>query len=123
MIVALLNQKGGVGKTTLALHLAGECTSREQRVMLIGADPQDFSRDRSEARAREVLPRRFAVIGLTRDTPHRKAPKLAHGGRADATAYTARLTIDVTPELRGQTDADMLRRLLTYAFPAEGDAQ
>jgi cellulose biosynthesis protein BcsQ len=122
MIVALLNQKGGVGKTTLALHLAGEWASREQRVMLIDANLQGSSLDWSEAHTREGLPRRFAVISLRRDTPHRKAPKLAHGGRADATAYTARLTIDVTPELRGQTDADMLRRLLTDAFPAEGDA-
>ena len=54
------------------------------------------------------------------------------GRRADAIAYTARLTIDVTPDLRGrikvtafrrgQTVADMLRDLLADAFPAEGDA-
>ena len=43
MIVALLNQKGGVGKTTLALHLAGEWASRDQRVMLIDADPQGLA--------------------------------------------------------------------------------
>ncbi len=79
MIVALLNQKGGVGKTTLALHLAGEWASRDQRVMLIDADPQGSSLDWSEARAREGLPRRFAVIGLARDTLHREAPELARG--------------------------------------------
>ena len=35
MIVALLNQKGGVGKTTLALHLAGEWSREGKRVTLI----------------------------------------------------------------------------------------
>ena len=40
MIVALLNQKGGVGKTTLALHLAGEWSREGKRVTLIDADPK-----------------------------------------------------------------------------------
>jgi chromosome partitioning protein len=39
MIVALLNQKGGVGETTLALHLAGAWARRGLRVTLIDAYP------------------------------------------------------------------------------------
>lgn len=57
-----------------------------------------------------------------------KAPDRPPERREDASAFTARLTIDVTPELRarikitafgrGQTVADMLRDLMAREFPA-----
>lgn len=37
---ALINMKGGVGKTTLAVNLAHACYKRGQRVLLVDLDPQ-----------------------------------------------------------------------------------
>ncbi len=42
-VITLLNEKGGVGKTTLATHLAAGLAIRGQRVLLIDADPQGNS--------------------------------------------------------------------------------
>ena len=64
MIVALLNQTGGVGKTTLTLRRAGAWARQGKRVTLIDADPQGSALDWSEQCAKEGRPSFFGVIGL-----------------------------------------------------------
>jgi chromosome partitioning protein len=77
MIVAFLSQKGGVGKSTLALSVAYEWMYRGRNVLLVDADPQGTCRVAADV-SREVGHEAPTIIGMGA-TLHRpnELPKLA----------------------------------------------
>ena len=62
-IIALVNQKGGPGKTTLAMHVAGELARRGGRTLIVDADPQATA-TRWAASAPERAPFPASIAGL-----------------------------------------------------------
>jgi len=74
MIISVQNQKGGVGKTTLAIHISHALVLHKTKVLLVDADPQGSARDWAAARSGESP---FPVIALDRPTIHRDLPELA----------------------------------------------
>ena len=74
MIVAVINQKGGAGKTTIALNLAAALAEGGGRVLMIDADPQQTAQDWAAVRD---APPPFEVIGLAKPILHRDLPRLS----------------------------------------------
>ena len=63
-IIAVLNQKGGSGKTTIATHLARGLQRRGHGVLLVDSDKQGSARDWRAVDENNPLP----VVGLDRPT-------------------------------------------------------
>jgi chromosome partitioning protein len=63
-IIAVVNQKGGSGKTTLSMQLAGSLARRGGRVLVVDADPQGTA-TRWAASADDDKPFPASVVGLS----------------------------------------------------------
>lgn len=74
MIISILNQKGGVGKTTLSLSLAAALAGRKMRVLLVDADPQGSALDWVAVRQEDAP---FVAVGLPKNILHVELPKMA----------------------------------------------
>jgi chromosome partitioning protein len=92
VIVAFLNRNGGVGKTRLALHMAGARAEQGEHIVVLATDPQGSALEWSHRRGKTGPTRLFNVIEFARPTVHknpaletaraseqRKAPLLLFG--------------------------------------------
>ena len=72
LVIAVLNQKGGSGKTTIATHLARALQIDGADVLLVDSDPQGSARDWAAVREDQPL----TVVGIDRPTIDRDIKNL-----------------------------------------------
>lgn len=72
-VIAVLNQKGGAGKTTIATHLARALQLGGADVLLVDSDPQGSARDWAAVRETQEV----TVVGIDRPTIDRDLKNIA----------------------------------------------
>lgn len=78
-IISVVNQKGGSGKTTVSMQLAGSLSQRSFKVLVVDADPQGTA-TRWAASAADDRPFPAAVVGLSAASAkvHREVQKFVN---------------------------------------------
>ena len=77
MIIALTSLKGGVGKTTLAMHLAAAIAQERSGVVVLDADEEISAVRWKQHAAADQISLPFGVVAAERNTLMRQARELA----------------------------------------------
>ena len=120
-VIAIANQKGGVGKTTTAVNVAASMAATKRKVLLIDLDPQGnatmgsgVDKYGADATAYELLIEERPVEEVIVPSPTAKFDVIAANG--DVTAAEIKLMELFARELRLRNALQPVREKYDYIF-------
>lgn len=131
-IIALAQQKGGVGKSSLAIHMAVELTKRGHATVIVDLDPQAsvlkwaarrgdkppraIACEPTQLQARLIAFNSEGMDYVILDLPGRRAPTVNEGIKASDFVIVPSRPLDMDIEASGETVAIAQRLQRRYAF-------
>ena len=115
--IVVLNPKGGSGKTTIAVNLAGYFASRQQRPVLMDYDPQGSS-------GRWVSKRDPARPKVHLISAHERDPRVTRTFQLRTPPDTTHVIVDTPAAVTGQSMIELTRlsdKILVPVLPSDID--